>query len=224
MHILVATTGVLPPARTVEICHPLLRDGGKLTIMTVIEVPRAFLAAMDEDERRSFLADVDWESAPAERKALEYLEERGRRVVDPVVAAFRAYRHEPSVLFVEGTDPADAIIGAATEVGADVIVMGSTRRLFTEEAWTSVSARVMERTHCPLVVVPGTRARGGPRRLSRRKVSHPRRTVGAWTSCTWPPTGLPPSPRAVPTRASPSATSPRPYCPQDSLGHVVRGG
>jgi len=157
VHILVATTGVLPPVRTVEICDPLLRDGGKLTVMTVIEVPRTFLASMDEDERRSFLADVHWESASAEKKALAYLEERGRRVVDPVVSAFRAYHHEPSVLFVEGADPAEAIISAATEVGADLVVMGSTRRLFAEEAWTSVSARVMERTHCPLIVVPGTR-------------------------------------------------------------------
>lgn len=158
VHILVATTGVLPPTRTVEICDLLLRDGGELTVITVIEVPRTFLAAMDEDERRSFLADVDWESASAERKALSYLEERGRRVVDPVVSVFRSYHHSPSVLFVEGADPAEAIIGAANEVGADVIVMGSTRRLFTEEAWTSVSARVMERTRCPLILVPGTRS------------------------------------------------------------------
>lgn len=126
-------------------------------MMTVIEVPRTFLAAMDEDERRSFLADIDWESSSAEKKALAYLEERGRRVVDPVVSAFRSYHQEPSVLFVEGNDPAEAIIGAATEVGADIIVMGSTRRLFTEETWTSVSARVMERTQRPLVLIPGTR-------------------------------------------------------------------
>jgi nucleotide-binding universal stress UspA family protein len=50
-----------------------------------------------------------------------------------------------------------AIIDTAREVEADLIVMGATRRLFTEQAWTSVSARVMEKTQCPLVLVPGLR-------------------------------------------------------------------
>jgi nucleotide-binding universal stress UspA family protein len=39
-----------------------------------------------------------------------------------------------------------------------MIIMGATRRLFTEQAWTSVSARVMDRVHCPLVLVPGARS------------------------------------------------------------------
>jgi nucleotide-binding universal stress UspA family protein len=36
--------------------------------------------------------------------------------------------------------------------------MGATRRLFTEQAWTSVSAQVMERSQCPLLLVPGGRS------------------------------------------------------------------
>ena len=36
-------------------------------------------------------------------------------------------------------------------------MMGATRRLFTEEAWSSVSARVMDKSHLPVLLVPGTR-------------------------------------------------------------------
>ncbi|MDX1447796.1 MAG: universal stress protein [Acidimicrobiia bacterium] len=163
MHILIATTGVLPPAPSADLCHRLLPDDGNVTVMTVIEVPRTFLESMDEDERRSFLDHGDWQTDTAEMKTLSYLEERGRRVVEPVVAALRARGIEPHITFVEGPDPADAIVTTALDLDADVVMMGSTRRLFTEQAWTSVSARVMERTHCPLVLVPASRTEDSDR-------------------------------------------------------------
>jgi nucleotide-binding universal stress UspA family protein len=58
---------------------------------------------------------------------------------------------------VEGDDPAEAIINTAEQVGAEMVIMGATRRLFTEEAWKSVSARVMVNSRLPVLLVPGTR-------------------------------------------------------------------
>lgn len=158
MHILIATTGVLPPTPVAELCEQLLNEEGQITVMTVIEVPRQFLESMEDEERRSFLDDASWQSNTAELKALSYLEERGRRAVEPVMSAFRARGRQPEIRFVEGTDPVEAIVSTATACGADIIVMGATRRLFTEQAWTSVSARVMERTQCPLLLVPGVKS------------------------------------------------------------------
>lgn len=123
--------------------------------MTVIEVPREFLEAMDEGERRSFLNADSWQTDTAEMKALSYLEERGARSVDPIVAALESRGHTPDVRFVDANDPVEAIVGTAQDLDASVIVLGATRRLFQEEAWQSVSARVMERAHCPLVLIPG---------------------------------------------------------------------
>jgi len=37
------------------------------------------------------------------------------------------------------------------------VMMGATRRLFTEEAWRSVSARVIDSSHLPVLLVPGSR-------------------------------------------------------------------
>ncbi|HEY5684918.1 MAG TPA: universal stress protein [Acidimicrobiia bacterium] len=157
MHILIATTGVLPPGPTAALCSKLWDESTRLTVMTVIEVPRTFLESMDEDERRSFLHDGDWETQTAELKALGYLEERGKRAVDPIVSALALAHMDAEVAFVEDTDPAEAIIRAAREREADLIMMGATKRLFTEQSWTSVSNRVMERTQCPLLLVPSPR-------------------------------------------------------------------
>ena len=158
VHVLIATTGVLPPAPTAELCAKLLDQEGRITVMTAIEIPRLFIDAMEDEERRSFLDDTPWDSDTAELKALNYLEERGRKAVEPVVAALSVHGHTCDVRFVEGSDPVEAIVGTAEDCDADIIVMGATRRLFTETAWTSVSARVMERSQCPLLLVPGIRA------------------------------------------------------------------
>lgn len=123
--------------------------------MTVIQVPRTFLDALDDEDRRSLLADD--ERGDPEAKAHAYLEERGRRAVDPIVAALNAEGLASTVRFVEGDDPADAIISTAEDFEADMLVMGATRRLFTEEAWRSVSSRVMEQSQRPILLVPGPR-------------------------------------------------------------------
>jgi nucleotide-binding universal stress UspA family protein len=157
VRILIATTGVLPAAPVAELCNQLSAEEGQVTVMTVIRVPRSFLDELDDDVRRSFLDNSPPESSDAEQKAARYLEERGQRKVEPIVAALQASGFEPSVKYVEADDPAEAIISTAELVQAELVMMGATRRLFTEEAWRSVSARVMDKSHLPVLLVPGTR-------------------------------------------------------------------
>jgi nucleotide-binding universal stress UspA family protein len=156
VRILIATTGVLPAAPTAEFCRQLIGEQASVTVMTVIRVPRSFLESLDDDVRRSFLDATDNESTQ-EAKAAAYLEERGRRAVDPICAALAAEGIDCDIRFVEGDDPAEAIISTAMSVDANLVVMGATRRLFTEEAWRSVSARVMVNSHLPVLLVPGAR-------------------------------------------------------------------
>jgi nucleotide-binding universal stress UspA family protein len=157
VRILIATTGVLPSAPVADLCRRLNAEGEGVTVMTVVRVPRSFLEALDDDVRRSFLDDSPIESSDAEAKAARYLEERGQKAVEPIIAALQASGMEAQVRFVEGDDPAEAIINTAEDVGAELVMMGATRRLFTEEAWRSVSARVMDKSHLPVLLVPGTR-------------------------------------------------------------------
>jgi nucleotide-binding universal stress UspA family protein len=156
VRILIATTGVLPAGPVSELCARLSDDSSEVTVMTVIRIPRTFLDSLDDDVRRSFLDDSTSDATP-EEKAAVYLEERGRRVVAPIVAALQAEGIEASARFVDGDDPAVAIIATAEDVGAVIVLMGATRRLFTEEAWGSVSARVIDTSHLPVLLVPGTK-------------------------------------------------------------------
>ncbi len=157
MRILIATTGVLPATPVSELCTRLLDDENSVTVMTVIRVPRTFLDSLEDEARRSFLDDSVDNPTAAEEKAARYLEERGQKVVQPIVAALVAENIEPDVRFVEGDDPAQAIIETAERVDAQIVMMGATRRLFTEEAWRSVSARVIDTSHLPVLLVPGPR-------------------------------------------------------------------
>lgn len=156
MRILIATTGVLPAAPVAALAERLLSDSGRVIVMNVIRVPRSFLDALDDEARRSFLDDAT-DATDEEAKAATYLEERGQRAVNPIVAALQANGIEPDIRYIEGDDPAEAIINVADEVGAELVMMGATRRLFTEEAWRSVSARVMDKSHLPVLLVPGSR-------------------------------------------------------------------
>ncbi len=157
VRILVATTGVLPAVPVAGFCKLLMGENPSITVMTVIRVPRSFLESLDDDVRRSFLDRNEDESSSAEEKAARYLEERGQKTVDPICAALAAENIECDIRFVDGDDPAEAIIQTAAKVDAEMVIMGATRRLFTEEAWRSVSARVMTNSHLPVLLVPGTK-------------------------------------------------------------------
>lgn len=139
-----------------ELCARLSDETSEVTVMTVIRVPRTFLDSLDDDVRRSFLDDSTSDASP-EEKAAKYLEERGQKVVAPIVAALQAEGIQARARFVEGDDPAEAIIATAGDVDAQMVMMGATRRLFTEEAWRSVSARVIDTSHLPVLLVPGTK-------------------------------------------------------------------
>ena len=157
MRILIATTGVLPAAPAAAFCKQLIGDRTEVAVMTVVRVPRSFLESLDDDSRRSFLDEAPDSTNTAEEKAAVYLEERGRRAVEPICAALAAEGIDCDIRFVEGDDPAEAIIQTAASVDAEMVIMGATRRLFTEEAWRSVSARVMVNSHLPVLLVPGTK-------------------------------------------------------------------
>lgn len=154
MHILVATAGVLPPEPVADLAQRLLGEGGRVSVISVIEVPHAFLETIRAEEWRPL--QTGEEAWPSDRPALieRYVEERGRRLVEPVVVALRCRGIEARTVFVERDDPARAIVEAAEELGADVIVLGATRAIFDESAWKSVSANVIRESPRPVVVIP----------------------------------------------------------------------
>ena len=123
-------------------------------VITVIEVPRSFLDDIRGEGWHPLTdASPPWSS---EEDALiaRYVEERGHRLTDPLMAALRARGIEATVTSLEGEDPPETIIRAAEEMKADVVVLGATKHLFSE--WESVSARVLRDIRCPVLVIPAS--------------------------------------------------------------------
>ncbi len=152
MQVLIATAGVLPPEPVADLVEQLVGHEGSVTVMTVIEVPHQFLDTIRAEQWRPLAGDV-W---PADDEALmaRYVEERGGRLVEPVLASLRARGVPARTIFVEGSEPASSIVAAAEDLGVDVIILGATRAIFDESSWESVSVRVIRESSCPVLVIP----------------------------------------------------------------------
>ena len=155
MNVLIATAGVLPPGPVADFVEMLVGSRGTATVMNVTQVPVEFLDELEDGPWQPFDGPADRsESDRAAREADRYIQERGSKIVAPVVAALKLREVETATLFVEADDVAQAIIDTAERVGADAIVMGATRRLFDEMSWTSVSMTVTAKASLPVLLIP----------------------------------------------------------------------
>ncbi len=156
MHVLVATAGALSPEPVVEFARHLIGGNGYVTVTTVVEVPRDFLQDLDAGDWHP-LRDTP-EPPRNDHVVATYLAERGHRLTDPIKQALESARIPCEVRVLEGTDPATAISAAANELNVDVVILGTTKQIFTFDAWESVSAKVMLEAGRPVLVVPQARA------------------------------------------------------------------
>lgn len=152
---MIATAGVLDPESVMRFVERLADDAaGRVSVVTVIEVPRSFLDTLRSEQWRP-LDDADREWINEEDAGIaRYVEERGARVTEPLMAALRSRKIPARAHYLEGEDPAATIVAAAEDLDADLVVLGATRPLFDESAWESVSARVMREARRPVLVVP----------------------------------------------------------------------
>lgn len=171
MHFLIATAGALPAARVAALVSSVADQIPQVSIMTVIEVPDSFVDDLQGDQWRPFDDAADEADSARQKAVARYVEERGTRLVEPVVAAFRTHGIDAKTILEEGSDAADIIVRTAEDRSADIIVMGSTRPIFDESVWSSVSVKVMQRSPLPLMLVPGVaRSLDDVERDERRRV------------------------------------------------------
>jgi len=155
MHVLVATAGALSPEPVVNFARHLVGGTGSVTIVTVVEVPRSFLEEIHQGDWHPLREGE--ESTPDSTVVAQYLEERAHRLTEPVRLALEEARIPCEVLVLEGTDAASAISTAASQLNADVVILGATKQIFEHGAWESVSSRVMIESGRAVLVVPEAR-------------------------------------------------------------------
>lgn len=155
MRIVIATAGVLPPEPVADFVERLVAGNeASVLVVTVVEAPRSFLDQLRSEEWRPFDEELEADITPDDRHVTSYIEERGKRLVEPVVSALRARGVEAMSKFIEGGDAGAGIVDVATQHEADLIVMGATRKLFTEAAWMSVSMQVTQNSRLPVLLIP----------------------------------------------------------------------
>lgn len=154
MHVLIATSGVLSPTSVVDFVVRLLAGDGRVSVATVIEVPRSFLDELRDDQWHP-LDDSEPIWTKADDAVVDrYVEERGKRICEPLLRALQAEGIAAEALFLDGEDAATMISGLAIKLEADIVVMGATRPIFDQSAWESVSARVTLECAKPVLVLP----------------------------------------------------------------------
>ena len=149
---LIATAGVLSPDPVAGFAERLVGADGSVRVITVIEVPRSFLDQIRVEVWHPLSETTPPWSTEEDALIARYVEERGRRLTEPLLAALRARGIDATVTYLEGEDPAGTIIAAAEDMRADVVVLGATKHIFAE--WESVSARVLRDTRRPVLVIP----------------------------------------------------------------------
>ncbi|MCH8986264.1 MAG: universal stress protein [Acidobacteria bacterium] len=155
MHVLIATTGALSPELAVRFAARLVGNDGRVTVTTIVEVPRSFLDEIRGDSWHPLDESSDRTLVTADEATIAlYLEERGTRLTEPVVQGLRSAGLDAETEFTEGEDPVLAISDLAARIGADVVMLGATRQLFDQTAWESVSARIMIESGKPVLVLP----------------------------------------------------------------------
>lgn len=171
MHILITTAGVLPPEPVADFVEALIRSDGRVTVMNVVQTPQEFLQELDSQDWQPFDASDSPVSDPQTNlEARRYVRERGEKMVAPVVAALKCRNINPETKFVESNDVAAGIVTTSEELSADAIVMGVTRRLFTESAWTSISMKVTTAARVPVLLIPNPQDRTAAARARNEPV------------------------------------------------------
>ena len=109
MNVLIATAGVLPPEPVAAIVERLVDPRDVVRVVTVLEIPRSFLNEIRSEEWRPLTEGAPGWDQEEDAVIARYVEERGRRLTDPVVAALRTRDIHAEALHLEGEDKAAAI-------------------------------------------------------------------------------------------------------------------
>jgi nucleotide-binding universal stress UspA family protein len=156
VHVLIATTGALSPEPVAKLSGLIAGPAGTVSVITVIEVPRSFLDTIRSEEWHPLGDDQPPWGTHEDAVIARYVEERGRRITEPILAALRAAGMDAEVHYLEGEDPAQVIVDAADALEADLIILGATKPIFDESSWESVSVRVMQDNRRPVLIIPAT--------------------------------------------------------------------
>ena len=168
MHVLVATDGKLDPNLAAQFAAPLAGVGGRVTVLTVVEIPRRLLADLrsvfgempathvDSDAEYVGVGDtghdpVGWPGDDAMVK--RYLGDKLSERCEPLAEMLRDAGIDTESKVVEGEQPAKVIVEMAADIDASVVVIGAQGQGLFEGLLGSVGTKVTRQAKCPVLVM-----------------------------------------------------------------------
>ncbi len=136
-----ATDGSLESEEAASFAASLAHKEGKVTVLTVVEIPRRMLQelrdVMGEQHETGVIEGGEWVDTPAvpsqaprnwpgdDAVINRYLEDKRFQVTDPIVSTLTSRGIAAEGLVVEGEEPTQTILEHVDALGADVLVIGS---------------------------------------------------------------------------------------------------
>ena len=169
MHVMIATDGSLDASRAALLASKLASDDGRVTVLTVVEVPRRLM----EDMRKAvgsapsplsdgfsveYVRDQADDPAPTQWVGDDAIVDRyvnstvGSRTSD-LVAALDALGVVHSVVGVEGENAARTVLAAAKNDDVDVLCVGTHGLGRFEGLLGSTSTKIARLSPCSVVLV-----------------------------------------------------------------------
>ena len=168
MHVMVATDGTLDAVNTAALAAKLAADGGKVTVLTVVEVPRRLLEEMRDasqpheqklSEVTTEYRDTQAESPPPvhwmgdDAFVARYV---GNKVDDragDLAAALETTGVDYEVVGEENEEAARAILKAVDDRDVDVLLIGPHGLGLFEGLLGSISTKLVRRASCSVLVI-----------------------------------------------------------------------
>ena len=169
MHVLVATDGEIETAAAVDFAATLAGSDGRVTVLTVVEVPRAFLNDVRShwivEDGPNVVADYTYVETPKVHQegptgwpgddALieRYLGDKLRQNTAQLVHTLEERGIETDALVVESENVASTIIEQLVALDAGVVVIGSHGQGLFQGLLGSTGTKIVRRSPKPVLLI-----------------------------------------------------------------------
>ena len=169
MHVLVATDGSLDIEKVTSFATRLAGDDGKVTVLTVVEIPRRLLSdlrrVMGELPEVGVIADDEYVETPAVAQQApsgwpgddamieRYLVDKRIQCADPIATAISATGIAAEAIVAEGEKPANLIAEQVVDLDVDVLVIGSHGQGLFQGVLGSTGTKLVRRCPKPVLLL-----------------------------------------------------------------------
>ncbi len=169
MHVLIATDGKLDAETASTFAASLSGPDGRVTVLTVVEVPRAFLHEMKGQwgaaNGAGLIADDAFVATPAvpqeaprgwpgdDAMIERYLSGKLEQHTAPIVAALRSAGIGAKASVVESENVTNTILEQVKALGADAVVIGSHGQGLFQGLLGSTGTKIVRRCTRPVLLI-----------------------------------------------------------------------